>query len=295
MKELTNLVKTKWLKFGTEIRQKNSPVGSVNWRKYTENEYKVENRLKFPVSTNILTEYHKEYGNIKFVFELCKKELLGPNTPNEIKYSIKTKIHFLEEKLKPHKSIPTKNLQVKHSDFNLVKNIKSQANKILNNKPDTNTAWRVDFNEVFEKYIQYIFQQVSIEFGAKFYANYRIRNVSTKKFDWELNYLEPDGILRKDNSFVVFIDAKYKSHLLNKHSQSEEMKKNFRQDLHQILGYTSFSNLRSKYGILCYPSSSIERKKIKLYNPLTQNKSIIYLLGIPLDTRLFIETKKFLY
>ncbi len=295
IKELTKLVKTKWVKFDTEERINNSPVGSVNWKKYITNEYKIENRLKYSVRTNILSEYHKEYSYIKFVFELCKKELSGPKTPEEIKLSIKNKIHFLEEKLRFHKSLFTKNIPIRQSDSNLVKSVKMQANKLLKNNLNTSIAWRVDFNEVFEKYVQYLFKQVSIELGGKFFSNYKIRVFSNRKYEWELSYLEPDGIFRKDNSFLIFIDAKYKSHLLNKYSQSEEMKNDFRRDLHQILSYTSFSGQTTKYGILCYPSINSERKKTRFYNPLTQSDTIMYLFGIPLDTRKLFDVKMIMF
>jgi len=295
IKELTKLVSTKWVKFAQSLEIVNTPTGQVDWKKYILNEYKVENRQKFPIRKNILSEYHKEYGYLKYVFELCKKELLGPKTPEEIKLSIKPKLFFLEEKLQLHKSIFTKNIQIKQSDPILIQNLKKQANKLLQNNFSKSIAWRVDFNDVFEKYVQYLFEQVAKEFGGKFYSNYKIKATSSRKYDWELKYLEPDGIFKKGEVVIIFVDAKYKSNLLNKYSQSEELKNDFRRDLHQIVGYASFSNQPIKYSILCYPSNITESKKTKFYNPLTNAETIVTLLGVPLDTKKILDVKKLIF
>ena len=58
------------------------------------------------------------------------------------------------------------------------------------------------------------------------------------------------------------------------------------------MGYTSFSNQPIKYGVLCYPSNIVERKKTKFYNPLTNTETIISLLGVPLDTKNIPDVKK---
>jgi hypothetical protein len=295
IKQLTKLVKTKWIKFAHSEELEDSPTGQVFWSKYILNAYKLENKYKFPVSKNILSEYHKEYSNVKYVFDLCKKELLSPQTPEEIKLSIKPHIYFLEEKLKFHKSITTKNIKLRQSDTLLIKKLKKQANKLLQNSFSKSIAWRVDFNDVFEKYVQHLFQQVARELGGEFYSNYKFRAYSYKKYEWELNYLEPDGIYRKGNLITVYVDAKYKSNLLNKYSQSDDLKNNFRSDLHQIIGYTSFSKQPYKFGILCYPSITIENKETIFYNPLTQTKTIINLLGIPLDTKDISKIKKLIF
>ena len=59
--------------------------------------------------------------------------------------------------------------------------MKNQANNLLENNFSKSIAWRVDFNDIFEKYIQYLFEQVSKELGGEFYSNYKIRATSNKK------------------------------------------------------------------------------------------------------------------
>ena len=295
IKELFKLVQTKWVKFSNKEVTSNTPIGQVNWNKYIRNEYKVENRLNYPLNKNILTEYHKEYGNLRYVFDLCKNEILDTTTPQEIKLSVKPLILFLEEKLRFHRSIYTQKIQIREADPFLVKKIKTQANKILSNNFSKSIAWRVDFNDVFEKYVQFLFNQVSIETGGEFYPNYRIKSYTNKKYEWELKYLEPDGIYRKGNMITIFIDAKYKSHLLNKSSQEEELKNTFRTDLHQVMAYTSFSSQNNKHGYLCYPTMTNETKIINFYNPINQSSANITLIGIPLDINYMHEVKKMIF
>ena len=96
---LETLLLKPWRKFDNVERITDQPSGQVNWDKYLETEYKVESRLKFPVRKNILSEFHKEYSEIKYVFSICKLELLSSNTPQRIKLSLKPRLSSLEEKL----------------------------------------------------------------------------------------------------------------------------------------------------------------------------------------------------
>jgi len=295
IKRLEQLIRRKWLKFDQIEKDIKTPQGQINWNKYINNEFKIENRQSFPVRKNILSEFHTEYSNLKFVFELCRDELLSYSTPEKIKFTMKPKLSFIQEKLRFHKRLETKRIQIRQSDAILVKEIKNQANKILQKEFSKSIAWRVDFNDVFEKYIQYLFEQVSKEFGGKFYSNFKIQQTNYSKYAWELKYLEPDGIFKKGNMLTVFVDAKYKSHLLNKFSQSEELKYEFRKDLHQIISYTSFTDKDIKYGFLCYPSNIVEYKEVKFKNSLNYTETVVYLLGIPLDTNVILNVKKLIF
>jgi hypothetical protein len=93
---LEDLLKTSWRKFDNTERLTANPKGPVNWNKYIGNEYKVENRLRFPTRKNILSEFHKEYAEIRFVFDICNQELLSSNTPLRIKNIFKAKLTFIE-------------------------------------------------------------------------------------------------------------------------------------------------------------------------------------------------------
>lgn len=51
---LDELVKSHWYKFSSIEKSSTTPDGKINWNKYSEKEYKIENRLNFPIIKNIL-------------------------------------------------------------------------------------------------------------------------------------------------------------------------------------------------------------------------------------------------
>lgn len=287
------LIKKPWRKFDRVEKISTELVGQINWNKYVQEEYKVENRLRFPSGRNILSEFHKEYSQLRYVFDMCKSELLSSNTPLRIKLSIKPKIDFLEDRLYLHLPIQTNSIPIKYSDSPTVKNCKRLANKILNFNFADSTAWRVDFADVFEKFVQYVFKEVAKESGGRLLANYKFKGYTSRQNAWELNHIEPDAILQK-NELLVFIDAKYKSHLYNKYEVSELLKEEHRHDLHQIMAYTSFSKTQSKFGFLCYPSQEVEIKEIKYHNPINQTLSKIKIIGLPLKKDIINDARRLL-
>ena len=155
------------------------------------------------------------------------------------------------------------------------------------------TAWRVDFSDVFEKFVQYIFKEAAKETGGRVYSNFKFRSRTSKDYAWELKHIEPDAIFQKEN-LLVFIDAKYKSNLYNKFDQSEILKEEHRRDLHQIMAYSSFSRTDTKYGFLCYPSDQIEIKSIRYRNGINETTMTIIILGVPLRKDSIKETKRLL-
>lgn len=278
---LEKLTMTQWRKFDNVEKVFNQPVGQVNWKKYVNNEFKVENRLSFPVKANILSEFHSEYSEIRYVFDICKSELISANTPPRIKNGLQAKLSFLEERLYHHKPRATNKIVIRFSDSPAVKSCKEQANKIMNFNLVDSTAWRVDFSDVFEKFIQYIFRETAKETGGRLYSNFKFHSRTSKHYSWELKHIEPDAIFQTEN-VLFFIDAKYKANLYNKFNQSEVLKEDHRHDLHQIMAYTSFSKTDYKFGFLCYPSDKIELKVIKYKNGINDAVSEILIMGVPL-------------
>jgi len=287
------LLKTSWRKFDRVENLIFEPIGQVNWKKYIQKEHKAENKLRFPIGKNILSEFHREYSQIRYVFDLCKSEIFSPNTPQRIKLGLKTKINFIEEKLYPHLPAQTNLITIRTADNPIIKDCKVQANKILNYDFVDSTAWRVDFSDVFEKFVQYIFKEVAKGFGGRLLSNYKFKGHFLNRSPWELNHVEPDAIFQKEE-LIVFIDAKYKSHFYNLYDDSELLKSEHRQDLHQIMAYSSFSKTQSKYGILCYPSEKIEIKSVTYTNAINQTKNHVKLIGLPLKKEAIKEAKRVL-
>lgn len=290
---LEKLVKIPWRKFTNKEIVKDEPLGQVNWNKYIQNEYKVENKLKYPVRQNLLTELHSEYAQIRYVFDICSESLSANTTPIKIKSAVRSKLDFINSKMKFHKPQKTSEIQIHHADSMVIKECKAIANRILKHQLVDSIAWRVDFNEVFEKFVQHIFKEYAKESGGQIFTNFKFRSNKSKSFSWELKQLEPDAILKKD-TIDVFIDAKYKSHLYNKYDQSEKLKEEHRKDLHQILAYNSFSNGLVKYGFLCYPANDVECKHIDYHNSLNDTQNKIFILGIPLSKSIIPRVKEVL-
>lgn len=290
---LEEVLKTPWRKFDSIQTIRNQPQGQINWNKYIVNEYKVENKLNFPVTHSFLSEEHREYAQLRYVFDLCTQELLSANTPIRIKSTIRPRLDYLTQKLYQHKPLFTTHVQIKSFDSLRVKACKFSANAILTYHLSQSTAWRVNYSDVFEKYVQHAFRSVSKEMGGMLLANHRINARSEKYYSWELKHLEPDAMFIKNNT-TVFIDAKYKSNLYNKWDISELLKSDHRHDLHQVLAYSSFSNSNNKHGILCYPSKKVEQKKISFKNPINEVVNTVTICGIPLVKSQFLETKKML-
>ena len=222
-----------------------------------------------------------------------KSELLSSNTPQRIKNIIRTKLNFIEEKLYLHKPKATNRILIKSADSPTVRTCKLQANKILNFNLVDSTAWRVDFSDVFEKFVQHIFKEVAKETGGKLFTNFKFHSRTSKHYSWELKHIEPDVIYQK-GKFLVFIDAKYKSNLYNKFDNSEILKDDHRHDLHQIMAYSSFSKTDFKFGFLCYPSGHLEIKTIKYKNGINEVTNTILVLGIPLKKESINDAKKLL-
>lgn len=290
---LEALLSKPWCKFDNVEKTSNQPNGQINWNKYINNEFKIENRLKLPIRKNILSEFHSEYAEVRYVFDICKSELFSPNTPQRIKNTMRARLNFIEEKLYYHKPKITNNITVKTSDNVIVKSCKEQANKILNFNLIDCTAWRVDFCDVFEKFVQYIFREVAKETGGRLFSNFKFHSKTSKHYSWELKHIESDAIYQKED-LIVFIDAKYKSNLYNKFSDSEILKDDYRHDLHQIMAYSSFSKTDCKFGFLCYPSDQLEIKTIEYRNRINKVTSMVFVFGIPLKKDCIFEAKRLL-
>lgn len=278
---LEKLLRQQWRKFDCVETVRSEPLGQINWKKYIQLENKPENRLRFPVRKNVLSEFHREYGEIRYAFDVCHKELTSPATPQRIRTTFYSRLSFIEKRLYLHKPLAVEAIKVKTSDSPSVKECKTQANRVLRRDIVESTAWRVDFNDVFEKFVQHVFRELARSVGGNLLANPRIRSQGSKFFSWELRQLEPDAIFRTDE-LVVFVDAKYKSHLYNKYENSDLLKDDFRRDLHQILAYTSFGGTSRKLAVICYPSNEVEIKATQFRSALNDASTRVVIIGIPL-------------
>ena len=72
--------------------------------------------------------------------------------------------------------------------------------------------------------------------------------------------------------------------MLNLQSSSGILKEAFREDLHQILAYSSFDTSKYKSSILIYPCDKLKILKLDAINNIKDIHNYIYLIGIPFTT-----------
>lgn len=291
IKKLEEAIKVEWQKFKNIEKEYNYPKPEVNWDEYIKRSYDPEERLRYQSTTNTLTKKHEEFFQIKYAYQQAKKTINQTTTPRKIKINSKPRIDILDKKLYDYETLETNNLIVHNSDPPKIKELKRQGNKILERDSTLIPGWRINFSELYEKYVQHIFKLISLEIGGRMLENYRIRRQGRNPPAWSLHHLEPDIILLTDEMGII-ADAKYKSHLLNYYSQSAKIKEEHRHDLHQILSYLSFIQKQHKVCILCYPSTKPFINELEYYIDATKTTNQFVLAGIPLEKEQIPKIKK---
>ena len=282
----------RWQKFSNVIKIEQFPQGSTIWDEYALRTAK--NPLEFSTfhnKRNLLTIDHPEWAQLNYVLKIAIDELESQRAPIRIRAIYSNRIDQLKKILNDKPIIPIKNIQKRMSDPCIIKRLKDLAIIILGNKSNERLAWRMDYAEFFEKYVQYLLEDVTKRKGAHGINNphYPIRTGNLPQ--WGLHYLEPDLILIKNQDQII-IDAKYKSHIFNWHDNSDILKEAFRHDFHQILAYCALNSSLTKQAMLVYPFSVVTSHKLTVNNPITHSEVDIYLIGIPIGKKYIDEIKE---
>ena len=283
--------KYKWIKFKSEVKIQKQPNAGTDWNKYS-----ISTALD-PLTTNtfcnkcnILTTHHKEWDQLNYILKISIEVLSSRQVPNRVKIAYSDKINLLSKLIKDFKTETTTFIPIRSSDHAIIKELKQIGNMILSEKSNLSIAWRIDYTLFFERFVQHIFSDVAKKKNASFFCNKHYSIIGNKP-QWGLSYLEPDLVIQKDVVQFV-IDAKYKSHVFDWFSSSEKLKDEFRHDLHQILGYSSFSCQDHKKILLVYPYTSFIHHDMKIMNPINPTHATLHMIGIPLNKSLIEETKK---
>ncbi len=284
--------RSKWRKSINVVKSQKQPSGSTLWAEYgLRTAMDPQDFGIFNNKCNILTPDHEEWRQLNYVLQLAIAELESVNAPQKIRASYFDKIALLKAKSQQRQILATDKVKQRMSDPLVIKQLKELASIILQNKTNVRLAWRMDYAEFFERYVQYLLGDVAKKKGARGINNPHYGVSVHNKPSWALSYLEPDLILQKDNNQIV-VDAKYKSHIFNWKDDSEELKETFRHDLHQILAYCSFNVMSRKQAILAYPYNKFVVHKIEVSSSLTHNSTIVRLIGIPLEKNKLNEVKE---
>lgn len=270
----------RWRKFDNIQRIERQPTASTQWDKYALRSFDPGNTLKYLNKSNVLTCDHPEWNQLNYVLHIAIKEILSTSTPNRSRQAYRGKIALLENSYDKLRMKQVDQVRMHMSDPVVIKELKTTANNILQNQSSKSYAWRIDYAEFFERYVQFIIKKVAQSKGARFHVNPKY-GISGNKPTWALRYLEPD-IIVEANDYQYIIDAKYKAHLYNTDSSTDELKDTFRADLHQVLAYTAFSGSRKKCAIIAYPAGKFMKRDMNVNNPLNGYSCKVTLIGIPL-------------
>jgi hypothetical protein len=278
-------IKSKWQKFQSKDIIFASPLSSTKWDKYAYLSTDPYKSLNYPARVNILTYDHREWQQILNVYDIAVKEVISTSTPSRIKIQYRDKLNRLNSLTAGINRIKKSHLSIKAADPILIKRLKKQGNIILNSSYSEAKAWRIDFNEFFERYCQYIFETLAKEIGGKTYSNlsYNAHFTKTRPI-WSLSKLEPDILFVKDGH-MFSIDSKYKAHMFNIYSNSSTLKETHRSDLHQLLAYNSFDQNKNKIGFLVYPSQEINSIKTKYTNRFNNLTNTVFFYGLPIGKK----------
>ena len=282
----------KWKKFTNQVKLHKQPSGSTLWEEYALRTACDPSQFSiYKNKSNVLTTDHLEWSQLNYVLNIAINELESPRSPLRIRATYSARIAQLKIRLKNKRVIPASNIQMRMSDPLIIKQLKDLANIIINNKSNEKLAWRMDYAEFFERYVQYLLGDVAKKKGAHEIVNphYGIRYYSRPL--WGLCYIEPDLILQKAQEQVV-VDAKYKSHLFNWNVNNDELNDTFRHDFHQILAYCSMNTMNNKQAMLVYPFSDFVYHKMIVNSPLANVEVQVLLVGIPLEKCRIEEVKK---
>ena len=283
--------RARWHKFDINDQIQAIPTSGTRWDKYALNNYDSNSSFRYHNRNSVLKPFHKEFCQLLSVLYTCFNELKKPQVPLRSRYAYSGKISRLQSKYNKTLAIETQSGFIIHaSDPIAVKEAKRIANNILQNKRTNKRAWRINYSEFFEKYVQYLFGGVAQKVNAKAINNPHFSVIGHRPA-WALSYLEPDLVLQKGNEQYI-IDAKYKSHIFNWNDYSDELKDTFRHDFHQILAYCSFNNMQAKNAKLVYPFNDIVFHEIKVNSPLTLTNSHVYFVGIPLERKRIEDVKE---
>lgn len=273
--------RTRWHKFDIVDRIEHTPTNGTRWDIYGYRSYDPANTFRYPNRANKLKPLHKEFCEMISVLWICFSELKKPQVPMRSRTVYANKVLRLQVKYPETVSLPVPAEFIVHaSDPIAVKEAKQIANIILHNKRINKRAWRINYSEFFERFVQYVFGEVAKSCSAKSICNPHYSVMGTKP-TWALQYLEPDLIVQK-NDIQYVVDAKYKSHMFNWNETSDELRETFRHDLHQILAYCSFNAMSTKKAMLVYPFGDFAYHKLKIESPLSRYNVDVHLIGLPL-------------
>ena len=280
-------LRTNWTQFRKEVRVETVPRGLTNWRSHALRSYDPNNINTYENHINSHTQDHLQWRQLNFVLHKAINILQSYKTPSKARKRNAPLIEKLLHNPITQKVESVSHFQIKAIDPPIIKKLKNIANMILTDSSNLRRSWRIDIAKLFEMYVQYVFKKTATGWSIKNSPHFPIDG---KHLTWTLSYLEPDIILQKGQNQIV-VDAKYKSHMLNRGVKNGgKLKESFRKDIHQVLAYSTFNPMPQKVVFLIYPIYNNQDESADKYcrhyiqnitTPFSNTSVAIHLLGIP--------------
>lgn len=279
-----------WQKFSSSSLTERLPNAGTDWNRYALGiASNPQSLFSFQNRRNILTTEHLEWLKINYVLQIAIDILCSHNTPIRARSQYQEVVEMLSRAVDKNKAIPTEELITRASEPTVVKDLKGIGNLILKGHVNQSVAWHMDYAEFFERYVQYLFAGVARRKGCSTYSNEHFSIAGRNKPRWGISYLEPDLVLQKEGIQYI-IDAKYKSHIFNWREESDDLKTNYRHDLHQVVAYSSFSQSSHRNVMLVYPFNGFFHNVLEVRSPLDSTSVSVNLVGVPIEKKSIPET-----
>ncbi len=160
----------KWRRFDNEEKIQHHPSSSTRWDKYAVTSADPHKVLDYTNKCNVLTRTHPEWNKLNYVLDLSINEILSNRTPLRSRQAFMNKIKMLKDSYDKHFKM-VKSIPVHMADPIIIKSLKETANRILSHQNSSHYAWRIDFAEFFERYIQFMIADVARSKGARLTKN----------------------------------------------------------------------------------------------------------------------------
>jgi hypothetical protein len=163
-------------------------------------------------------------------------------------------------------------------------------------------AWTMSMEEFYEAWVETVFEQFTKRFGGMLRVGRRRETITP--IAWERAYLGsqkfllPDLVIEQEDR-VVFVDAKYKDHWEELRQNrwmtlEEEIRERHREDLLQVLAYSTLSDRKATTACLAYPCTPNTWTSLKARRMLSHKGAIyagrrkidLVLVAIPIGSRL---------
>lgn len=290
-----------------------APRGSIDWTRYTVKKLPYANFLSVPCRYTDLRDDQQLKSAIHFALRKHLHSLESQRKAGIIIVKLLDLCQKLLEKVKGAPPVIPSSMQIEKWYRSPMKTdiFKEGLNAIEWTVEDRGLAglsdlqglpWIMNMESFFEAWVENIAEAIARQTGGILLTGRK--NETVKPIIWEppyigsQKYLQPDLIIEKDDETII-IDAKYKGHWeelnLDKWKNiDEEIRSRHREDILQILAYSTLATKRKISCCLIYPCRKATWTSLKARDRLAHKSSLsagnrsinLILTAIPMESEI---------